>query len=169
MLPLFDERWRGLEGGYRLPFDPSEALSALEQGDDGAWETLWESLHHQGDVGLASYAAVPHLARIAATASVRNWEFYALVATIEVERHRRANPPLPDWLAADYAAALAATQALALADLPASADDETVRAILGVLALCKRQLKLGALLSALDASEIDEWADERLAWGELYA
>jgi hypothetical protein len=66
MLSLDDKRWQNLEGGYRTQFDPRPSLSKLDTSNDttAAWRDLWEGLHHQGDVGEASYAAVPHLARI---------------------------------------------------------------------------------------------------------
>jgi len=167
MLPLFDPMWASLLGGYRVPFDPSKALSLLEQGQD-AWKDLWQGLHHQGDVGEASYAAVPHLVRIAAQAELRTWNFYGLASTIEVERHRRSNPPLPDWLSNDYDAAWQQLQRLALRDLPSCDDALTVQTILGALALCKGQAKLGALISDLTDSELDELVNEKLAWDELY-
>lgn len=167
MLPLFDAKWATLAGGYRVPYDPSAALSKLEQGQD-VWPELWNELHHQGDVGEASYAAVPQLVRIAAAATQRSWNFYALVSAIEVERHRKSNPPVPGWLADDYFAAMRGMQSLALSDLPLRDDALTVQAILAALALCRRQAKLGALLSSLDQSELDELVDEQLAWDELY-
>lgn len=64
--------------------------------------------------------------------------------------------------------ALAGASALALTDIGSETDSDTARAILSVLALAKGELKLGAMLSGLDASELDEWLDERLAWTELY-
>ena len=167
MLPLFDSKWTSLLGGYQVPYDPSDALSRLEQGQD-AWPELWDELHHQGDLGVASYAAVPQLVRIASRADRRDWNFYGLVSTIEVERHRTSNPPLPDWLTDDYDAALRQMQRLALHDLPQVADPITVRTLLAALALCKGQAKLGALLAGLDDSELDELVDDRLAWDELY-
>jgi hypothetical protein len=118
--------------------------------------------------GVASYAAVPQLVRIAGGATNRDWNFYALVATIEVERHRKGNPAIPAWLKSDYDGALARASALALADLDSKTDSATTCAILSVLALAKGELKLGAMLSGLDASELDEWLEERLAWSELY-
>lgn len=65
-LDFGDERWPGLRGGYRIPYDPRSALCSLEQGKDveAAWQELSTELYHQGDVGEASYAAVPHLVRI---------------------------------------------------------------------------------------------------------
>jgi len=60
MLSFDDPRWRQLRGGYGSPYDPRKALLSLERGTDvlAAWSELWEELHHQGDVGEASYAAV---------------------------------------------------------------------------------------------------------------
>lgn len=167
MLPLFDPKWASLKGGYRVPYDASDALSRLERGED-VWEELGDELHHQGDVDEASYAAVPHLVRIAAQQDRRDWNFYGLVSIIEVERHRQSNPPLPDWLSDDYEAALQSMQRLALLDLPQQDDPWTVQAILAALALCKGQLKLGAWLAVIDSSELDELVKERLAWDELY-
>ena len=37
-----------------------------------------------------------------------------------------------------------------------------------MVALAKGQIKLGALVSYLDESELDELLEDRLAWGELY-
>ena len=66
MLSLDDNRWNNLTGGYRIQFDPRPLLAKLESGRDTAtnWHELWDELHHQGDVGEASYASVPHLVRI---------------------------------------------------------------------------------------------------------
>src|SRR5262245_28637188 len=105
MLSLDDPRWRELIGGYKIPYDASGALKRLERGED-AWDDLWEDLHHQGDVGEASYAAVPHLIRIGRMLPKRDWNLYALVSCIEVERHRKTNPPLPDWLVESYQQAM---------------------------------------------------------------
>ena len=167
MLPLFDPKWALLLGGYRVQFDPSKALSRLEQGQD-AWEDLWQGLHHQGDLGEASYAAVPHLVRIAAQAELRNWNFYGLVSLIEVERRGRRNPPLPGWIADDYHAAWQHLERLALRDLPVCDDAPTVQTILGALALCKGQAKIGALITILDDSEWDELTNEQLSWDDQY-
>lgn len=167
MLSLDDEKWKCLHGGYRTPYDASIALRSLQSGID-VWDELWNELHHQGDVDFASYASVPQLVRIASESAYRNWNFYGLVATIEVERHRKCNPALPTWLAADYDTALAAASALALADIESSPDSSTTRAILSVLALAKGELKLGAMLSGLDTSELDEWLEGRIGWSELY-
>ena len=58
---LSDPKWEGLEGGYRIPYDPRPVLSKLASGIevDHAWDELWNELHHQGDVGEASFAQLP--------------------------------------------------------------------------------------------------------------
>ena len=131
MLDLDDPRWKQLKGGYRLPVDVA-LLKALEAGQN-SWKDLWGDLHHQGDVDEGSYAAVPHLVRIARAMPARDWNFYGLVSTIEVERHRRTNPKLPSWLAASYEAAWRDLEALGLADLPRTNDPQTVQTILAAL------------------------------------
>jgi hypothetical protein len=167
MLSLDDEKWKELHGGYRLPYDVSVALRSMQDGID-VWDELWNELYHQGDVDIASYAAVPQLVRIASGDTNRDWNFYGLMATIEVARHRKGNPAIPPWLKADYENAWTRASALALADIDSRIDSGTTCSILGVLALAKGELKLGAMLSGLDESEMDEWLEERLAWSELY-
>ncbi len=167
MIPLDDPRWAALRGGYKVPYDASAPLRRLEAGDD-VWDELWQELHHQGDVGEASYAALPHLVRIARTLPRRDWNFYGLVSTIEVERHRKSNPPPPAWLAEDYAAAMRHVLDLALGDLRGSEDPAIVRSILGAVTLAKGDIKLGALISRSDDSKVAKILEEYDAWSELY-
>lgn len=167
MLSLEDRKWQQLHGGYRVPYDASVALRSMQDGVD-VWDELWQELHHQGDVDIASYASVPQLVQIASSTIARDWNFYGLLATIEIARYRKGNPAMPAWLKADYDGAWAQAFALALVDLDSKNDSPTTTAILGVLALAKGELKLGAMLSGLDESELDEWLEERLAWSDLY-
>ena len=73
---MTDEQWRGLEGGYRLPLDPRPMLARLRAGDVNAWDDLWQDLHHQQDVGVASYAAVPELVSIHRERDEPDWNTY---------------------------------------------------------------------------------------------
>ncbi len=166
-MPLDDPRWKTLQGGYKIPYDPTPALRRLEAGED-AWDELWDELHHQGDIGEASYAAVPHLVRIGRSLPSRDWNLYGLVSTIEIERHRKTNPALPAWMAESYRAAWHELLEVALEDLTSSNEPESVRSILGVLALAKGELQLGALIAHSDSSEIAEILEEYTAWSELY-
>jgi hypothetical protein len=171
MIAFDDKRWEGLQGGYRVEFDPRPALHDIEAGRriKAAWELLWEELHHQGDVGEASYAAVPHLVRILEARSKVDWNFYALISTIEIERHRRRNPAVPAWLRNSYRDAWRRIPEIALRDLGRTDDPVAVTSILGALAIAKGQLKLGVFIAYADPSEIDEWLEDRNAWSECYS
>jgi hypothetical protein len=81
-------------GGYRTVCDPRPSLQNLESNVHlkEAWHELWEELRHQGDVGEASYAAVPHLVRIHGERKLDDWNTYALVAVIELARGKGKNP-----------------------------------------------------------------------------
>jgi hypothetical protein len=164
MLPLDDELWQSLEGGYGIPYDASVPLRALEQADDLApiWDELWNELHHQGDVGIASYAAVPHLVRIAKARDLADWNVYAIAATIESARLAEHTPSLPEWLESGYASAWRDLLVLGLEHLRSDTDEVTTRSILATVAIAKGLSKLGRLLTEFDESEIDE------LYGNLY-
>jgi hypothetical protein len=139
----------------------------MEDGES-AWEELWEELHHQGDVGVASYAAIPQIARISEERRESNWNLYALAATIEIERHRKNNPALPEWLASSYKTAWEGLVKLALSDLAGEPDELTLRSALSVVALGRGDLKLGAMLNHAATDEIADYLQEHLAWSSLY-
>jgi hypothetical protein len=166
MLSLTDPIWPELEGGYRVLYDASKALAQME-GGESVWDELWNELHHQGDVGAASYAAIPQLVRISVGRRC-DWNLYAFAATVEIERHRKNNPPLPDWLASSYKAAWDRLVKLALSDLAGKPDELTLRSALSVVALGRGDLKLGALLNYSETSEIAAYLDDKLAWSSLY-
>jgi hypothetical protein len=158
MLPLDDKRWASLEGGYRVPYDASRLLRQLEHATDlqPIWDELWNELHHQGDVGVASYAAIPQIVRIAKVRDVSDRNLYAIAAAIESARHEAQNPALPDWLEPSYTAAWQELLLLAFDQLRSQTDHVTTRCILAVIAIAKGLPKLGRLLSEFDASEIEE-------------
>lgn len=158
---LTDSRWSTLAGGYRLPYDPRPSLSKLVANVDtaSAWEELWNNLHHQGDVGEASYATLTALVDLYRSENVPDWNLFALSATIEVERHRKGNPPLPEWLSEDYHAAWQQLDKLALTALRNKTDSQTLQSLLAVIAIARGNLKLGALIISVDSSELDEILD----------
>lgn len=146
----------------------SATLRALAEGED-VWPELWDNLHHQGDVGEASYAAVPHVVRIAKSLPNRDWNVYGLVSTIEVQRHRKSNPPLPESLVPSYRQALQDLMKLALLDLAAASDRFSVQAMLATIALAKGHLVLGALIINMEASEMIETLDQYDALSECFS
>jgi hypothetical protein len=157
MLPLDDVRWEFLEGGYRRPYDPRGALRALETGDPAAgWRELWEDLHHQGDVGAASYAAVPHLVRIHRARGEPDFNTYALVGVIEIERHRRGNPMVPAFLSDAYHQALLDLAMCALEDLAKSSEPTLVSSACGIICLARQLSCAGRVLLTFGEEELAE-------------
>jgi hypothetical protein len=68
---------------------------------------LWATICHQGTVYTASYAAVPHLVRLAAQAELdARVHLIDLITYIEMGRAGRSAPPVPAFLEAGYLAAL---------------------------------------------------------------
>jgi hypothetical protein len=139
MLSLTDKRWGELLGGYKVQFDPRPALARLETGTNAkkAWHELWEELHHQGDVGQASYAAVPHWVRIHRKRRLDPWNVYAMVAIIELARGECGNPEVPRWLETDYFKALQELAKSASAEVLQTKSAKEARAMLSIIALAK--------------------------------
>jgi len=165
-----DPRWASALGGYRLPYDSRPALKRLcaNGADSEAWEELWNELHHQGDIGEASYLALAALARIRRSRPLAANHLYGLAATIEVERHRQSNPPVPDWLREDYRAAREELVGFALEELKIGSDGGTLQQALALVALGRGLVKLGAMISHQGDGTLEEYLDEHLAWAELY-
>ena len=139
MFDMDDQRWGKLLGGYRIPYDPRPALAKLQSDANDAmvWEELWNELHHQGDVGEASYAAVPHLVRIYQERPSADWNVYAIIGVIELARKRGNNPDVPTWLDSGYFQAIQQLANVGLRELKDASNPELVKAILSVIALAK--------------------------------
>ena len=170
MIDLDDPRWRTLQGGYRIAYDPTPVLRRLatDWTDSTAWAQLWNELHHQGTVGEASYAAIPALVATAPRPLDGDWNLFALATTIETERHHRENPPLPAWLAPAYVESWRRLLDFALSELRTAVDPLVVRSALAVVALARGQVRLGALIGNLDESELEELANDVFEWSEVY-
>lgn len=137
MLNLNDPRWDDFRGGYRTRFDPRPHLLRLEAKLDtaAAWGKLWNELHHQGDVGDASYAAVPHIVRIYREQGGDSWNTYAIVAIIELARTNGKNSDVPIELKDDYFQAIRDLAEIAAVQVLQAKAVEDARAILSILAL----------------------------------
>jgi hypothetical protein len=156
MLALDDSRWSNLNGGYRTRFDPRPLLTRLETEQDTAttWHELWDELHHQGDVGDASYAAVPHLVRIHRTRGAVKWDTYAMVAIIELARTEKQNPEIPGWLEEDYFRAIAELAEMGTREILRAKEPESVRVILSVIAIAKGLRAHGRFLVSHSEDEL---------------
>ena len=158
MLRFDDERWNHLTGGYKTPFDPRSRLRKIENQQDtvATWRELWEELHHQGDVGDASYAAVPELVRIHRTESAADWNLYAMVAIIELARTESKNPEVPDWMREDYFGSIQELARMGTRDVLAADDPDTKRAILSVIAIAAGLRTHGKFLVEYSEDELVE-------------
>lgn len=154
-LDLEDPSWSSLCGGYRVPYDPRPALRSLELGEESghAWKELWDELFHQGDVGEASYAAVPHLVRIHEARGVPEENTYSIVATIEDARQQRTNPHLPANLEEDYHAALSHLLHIGLREIEKADDPLLVSSIIAAVAAVKGHFALARLAARFDEAE----------------
>jgi hypothetical protein len=155
MMDFDNPEWLTLQGGYRIPYDPRRALLALERNEnaEAAWKELWDELYHQGDVGEASYAAVPHLVRIHASRGIADWNTYSIVAIIEGARRNPSNPLLSARLRDAYEAAWRSLVQLGISELEAAEDPSLVTGILAVLAISKGQRTLGSLAAEFTEDE----------------
>jgi hypothetical protein len=139
MISLEDARWSNMSGGYKMPFDPRPLLKRLETDSDTTevWHELWEELHHQGDVGEASFAAVPFLVRSYRKRGVIDWNTYAIVAIIELARKEGKNPDVPQWIEDDYFQAIRQLAEIGVTEVLQAETAEDVRAILSIIATAK--------------------------------
>ena len=149
-----------------MPYDPRPMFAKLQSNEDvkAVWDELWDELHHQGDVGETSYAAVPHLVRIHRERGVPDWNTYAIVATIELARDSGKNPPVPNWLKPAYDNAIQELADLGRAELGLVSDKETVRCILAILAIANGARVYGRLLADFSEDEVLEL--EKQAFGD---
>lgn len=141
-----DDRWTHLKGAQGVLYDPRPALARAADDDAAAWEELWHELHDDGSVDLASYAAVPALVGIIEHQETFDPNPWSLVATVELHRHVRRNPAVPDWLWDEYEAAMSRFGELALQAMPFADRESDVCLLLGAIAIWKGNRKLASVL-----------------------
>lgn len=146
--------WTKLTNGYREFDDPRSLIARFRKRKSltTCWDEVWETMHHQGDVGTASYALVPPIVDVYAKRA-RGWEVYSYVAKLEACREERRNPDMPDWLADDYARALVRLREMAFEDLRQKRGAGMLVCIFAFLAACCRSLGLSVAVHDLDMNE----------------
>ena len=122
-----------------LDYDPVPTLNRLKNADPSALDELWENLYHQGDVGTASYFAVPALVQL---------KGLDLVASIEVARHLEGNPALPPELQESYKSALSE----AISEVPEK--ESSFQSFYVIHASIHGQRKLAQALNLVSTEEI---------------
>jgi hypothetical protein len=165
MITLDDPLWKTLEGGYKILYDASIPLKKLQQATDSkeieeVWSELWNELHHQGDVGIASYLAVPQLAQIGATKDLYNWNLLGICSVIEQQRHLGDNPQLPREYQDYYNDGLEVLKRFVIANINRQTDDTTFRAALSTLAVCAGQIKLSKAINELEDDILEEFLEQ---------
>ncbi len=165
MINLDDKIWKELKGGYRTPYDVSVPLKRLEKTNnkeeiEKVYEELWNELHHQGDVELASYLALPQFVSIARQKGLFDWNILALCAIIEQQRHLGSNPPLPIQYLSYYEDGLIDLKKFIINNLSSVNDEITLRAALSALAACNGQIKLSKAIIELSDDVLDEFLEQ---------
>ena len=165
MIDLNNEIWQRAEGGYKVEYDASIPLRRLEETNEpsviaGIFDELWNELHHQGDVGLASYLAVPQIVRIGITKNLFNWDVVGLCAVIELQRHLGDNPPLPAEYIDYYKAGLTDLRLFVLANIDKDLDEDAFRTALSALAACKGSIRLAKAIMELDDDILNEFLEQ---------
>ena len=159
MISLEDPKWQTLNGGYKLLYDASARLRELDAGSNNTaeiWDEFWNELHHQGDVGIASYATVPQLVRICIKRELMDWNVFALVATIEDCRLSEKNPQLPQWLEEDYPSSIEQLAEFGARHLSQEWSKELTQSVLAVTAFAKGLPNTGRALITLSEDEFPD-------------
>lgn len=125
-------RWRELNQAYGTGRDIPGLLAHApverrpSHRPDTIWFELWSSLCPPGTTYSASYAAVPHLLRIAKLPAFRfRFDPLLLIASIELARLEHRGPLIPEDLETDYKECVAEARELAEAAVTHAWDDES--------------------------------------------
>jgi hypothetical protein len=107
MLALDSSEWGQLRHAGGCASDVPALLEAIASPGpanrhwDGPWHQLWERLCPQDNVFTASYAALPHLVRLAAFPEIA-MDCLALAAAIGANQYEARAPAIPAMLRAPY-------------------------------------------------------------------
>ena len=164
-MTLDDNLWKKLQGGYKTIYDASIPLRQLEGTEDKekikeVFDELWNELHHQGDVGLASYLALPQLVRIGKSKGLFDWNLLGLCSVIEQQRQLADNPPLPAEFREYYESGLKELKQFVLANIDSEKDKTTFRIALSALATSSGNIKLGKAIMELDDDVMNEFLEQ---------
>ena len=164
-MDLDDRIWSTAAGGYKIPYNASRALRKLKAAiNPEEWrpifEELWENLHHQGDVGLASYLAIPQLVSICIEKNSTDWNFIGLCVAIENCRLNDKNPELPPEYQDFYFDSLTRFEKYLLAKFKNISDRTALRLSLSLFAVLNGQPDLSKAIQVLDEDVLPEFLDK---------
>jgi hypothetical protein len=164
-MELDDRIWATLEGGYKIPYNASRPLKRLRDAtrqDEFApiFAELWDNLHHQGDVGIASYLAIPPLVLICINKKSLDWNFIGLCVLIENCRLEAHNPELPDEYHHSYFESLIQFERYLLLNFKSITDQTALRLSLALFATVNGQPDLGRAIEILEEDLLQEFLEE---------
>jgi hypothetical protein len=138
LLPLEDPRWATYRGGYnRVLYDAVPLIRRLQR--EGAtaefWEHVWAELHHQGDVGEATYAFVPYLVDYQTHQREIDEQLFHFCVLVDLQQPQNNNPPIPPELEFSYARALQALPVIGAQMLKRGAAEHVVMGVTAAIAL----------------------------------
>ncbi|WP_230969758.1 hypothetical protein [Nitrogeniibacter aestuarii] len=169
MLSLDDPHWSDLQHAYGSAGDIPALLRKLadlpsSENDKEPWHSIWSSLAHQGDVYSASFAAVPHIIEVLASAPSRaDVSYFQFPAWVEVCR-AKTDVPIPENLAPDYFDSLSRLPTLVAAASSRQWDERLLRVALSAVAAAKGQPAIAKAVLELSpevAGKFIEWFYER--------
>ena len=164
-MDLQDPIWATLKGGYKIPYNASKPLRKLQNAGSRdemqvIFDELWENLHHQGDVGIASYLAVPQLINICVDKKSLDWNFIGLCTLIENSRLDIRNPELPEEYDELYFGSLTQFEKYLLLNFKNISDRTALRLTLALLATINGQPGLGKAIENLDEGALEEFLQQ---------
>ena len=164
-MDLDNRIWSTLQGGYKIPYNvsiPLKKLSHATRQDEFAsiFTELWDNLHHQGDVGTASYLAVPQLVSICINKKSLDWNFIGLCVLIENCRLEDHNPELPIEYQDHYFESLTQFERYLLLNFKSITDQTALRLTLSLFATVNGQPRLGRAIEILDEDILPEFLEQ---------
>ncbi|MBC7948679.1 MAG: hypothetical protein H7Y42_12400 [Chitinophagaceae bacterium] len=153
-MDLDSPSWRSLYGGNKIPYNASLPLKKLRDAVKPEevsviLDALKENLHHNGDVGTASYAAIPQLVAICITKRSFDSRYIGLCLLIELCRIEKHNPEVPEDLQGSYFDSLSQLERYLLLNFKNITDQTSLRLTLALLATLNGQPHLGKSIELL--------------------
>ena len=165
MLALDSPRWVELRTAYGVTVDVPKMLSELEAVPnsedyrDEPWFSIWSALAHQGNVYSASFAAVPHVVRVLASATDRaGSDYFHFPAWVEICR-QRTGEPIPEDLRDAYTSALAQLPGLAAVAAARPWDEAMLRSVLAAIAVTKGSAEVAEAVLELTSEVAREFLE----------
>jgi hypothetical protein len=165
MLALDSPRWAELRTAYGATVDVPKMLSELEAVPnsedyrDEPWFSIWSALAHQGNVHSASFAAVPHVVRVLASAADRaGSDYFHFPAWVEICR-QRTGEPIPEDLRDAYASALAQLPGLAAVAAARPWDEAMLQSVLTAIAVTKGSVEVAEAVLELTSEVAREFLE----------